>query len=225
MAALDSTMFESHHVSGHFAKRCKQSERQRLKKQRKNRWKQRKNQTLSSSPAQRKTARQQGHLRQARIVKRLPKLSLAVHAASHVILAARTSTGTGADHPHLFPLLEKAAARMPIRIALADAGYDSEPNHLAARQELGVRTLIPATIGRPGKNPLKGYYRRQMRRRLKAGPDKRCYKQRWQVETVNSMIKRNLGSACRARSTVGRKKDMLLRTVTHNIMILAKMQD
>jgi hypothetical protein len=225
MAALDSTMFESHHVSGHFAKRCKQSERQRRKKQRKRRGKQQQSKSPCSRPAQRKTARQQGYLRQARVVKRLPKLSLAVHAASHVILAARTSTGIGADQRHLLPLLEKSTTRMSIRIALADAGYDSESNHLAARRELGVRTLIPATTGRPCSNPRKGYYRRQMRRRLKAGPDKRCYKQRWQVETVNSMIKRNLGSACRARSTIGRKKDMLLRAVTHNIMILAKMKD
>ena len=221
-------MFESHHVSGHFAKRRKHSERQRLKKQRKNRRKQRQSKPPSSAtptPVQRKTARQQGFLRQARIVKRLPKLSLAVPAASHVILAARTSTGIGADQRHLFPLLEKAASRMPLRVALADAGYDSELNHQMARQELGIRTLIPATNGRPARHPRKGYYRRLMRRRLKAGPDKRCYKQRWQVETVNSMIKRNLGSACRARSTIGRKKDMLLRSVTHNIMILAKMQD
>ena len=218
-------MFESHHVSGYFAKRCKQSERERLKKQRKNRRKQRRGKPPPLTPTQRKAARRRGRRLCARIVKRLPKLALAVHAASHVILAARTSTGTGADHPHFFPLLEKATKRMPIHLVLADAGYDSEPNHRVARQELGVRTLIPAKNGRPGRNRLKGYYRRLMQRCLKAGPDKRCYGQRWQVETVNSMLKRNLGSACRARSTIGRKKDMLLRSVTHNIMILAKMQD
>jgi hypothetical protein len=35
------------------------------------------------------------------------------------------------------------------------------------------------------------------------------------------MIKRNLGSACRARTAVGRKKDLLLRALTHNLMIVA----
>jgi len=114
---------------------------------------------------------------------------------------------------------------MSIDMVLADAGYDSEPNHFAARRELGTRTLIPATIGRPGSNPLKGYYRRLMRRRLKAGPDKRRYGQRWQAETVNSMLKRNLGSACKARSPTGRKKDMLLKSITHNIMLLANCED
>jgi transposase len=63
-----------------------------------------------------------------------------------------------------------------------------------------------------------------MRRRLKKGKDKKRYRQRWQIETVNSMIKRNLGSACRARSGRARKKDLLLRVLTHNLMILANYQ-
>jgi len=62
-----------------------------------------------------------------------------------------------------------------------------------------------------------------MRRRFKGGPDKRFYGQRWQAETVNSMVKRNMGSACRARTPAGRKKDMLLRAVTHNVMIVANL--
>ena len=84
---------------------------------------------------------------------------------------------------------------MPIRLVLADTGYDSEPNYCVARHELGVGTRIPAKNGRPGRNGLKGYYRRLMQRRLKAGPDKRCYGQRRQVETVKSMIKGNLGGS------------------------------
>ena len=161
--------------------------------------------------------------RRAQVVKRLPKLSLAVHAASHLILCARASTGGGADHAHFVPLLSQALTRMPLAVVLADAGYDSEANHQMARQVLGVRSLIPATAGRPGANGPTGHYRRLMRRRLKAGPDKKCYGQRWQVETVNSMIKRNLGSACRSRTARGRKKDMLLRAITHNIMIIANL--
>ena len=50
---------------------------------------------------------------------------------------------------------------------------------------------------------------------------RRCgYTQRWQVETVNSMIKRNLGSALRARSARGREMEMILRGITHNLMLL-----
>jgi hypothetical protein len=52
---------------------------------------------------------------------------------------------------------------------------------------------------------------------------RRCgYTQRWQVETVNSMIKRNLGSALRARSNRRREMEMILRGITHNLMLLRR---
>ena len=208
-------MLESHHVSRHFEKRCKQSERQARKKQQQA--------TARQRQVLKKAAKLEANRRRAAVAKRLPKLSLAVHAASHLILAARATTGLGADHAHFPPLLLWAAERMPLDMVLADAGYDSEDNHRLARQELGIRSVIPATGGRPGAEAPTGYYRRLMRRRFKGGPDKQQFGQRWQAETVNSMVKRNLGSACRARTPRGRKKDMLLRAVTHNLMIIANL--
>jgi len=199
-------MLESRHVSRHFEKRQRQTALQARKKQK-----------------TRKQKQYDANRRRAKVNKRLPKLSLAVQASSHLILAARTTTGLGADHGHFVPLMLDASRRMSLEFALADAGYDSEDNHRLARDELGIRSLIPATCGRPGKNGPTGHYRRHMQRRFKRGPDKRYYGQRWQVETVNSMIKRNLGSACRARTATGRKKDMLLRVITHNIMIVANL--
>jgi hypothetical protein len=159
--------------------------------------------------------------RRSRTAKGLPKLSLAVHAASHLILAACATTGLGNDHPYFVPLLRQATSRLRVRLVVADAGYDSESNHQAARQDLKIRSLIPATCGRPGK--LKGYYRRLMQRQLPRRIDRKRYGQRWQAETVNSMVKRNLGSACRSRTAWGRKRDLLIRTVTHNLMIVANL--
>ena len=199
-------MFESRHVSRHFEQRQRQTARQARKKQKTDKQKQ-----------------YDANRRRAAKNKRLPKLSLAVHAASHLILAAKATTGLGADHAHFPWLLLTAAERMHVETVLADAGYDSEDHHRLARDELGIRSLIPATCGRTAANGPTGHYRRLMRRRFKRGPEKRYYGQRWQAETVNSMIKRNLGSACRARTPTGRKKDMLLRAVTHNLMILANL--
>ncbi len=199
-------MLESHHVSRHFEKRQRQTARQRRKK-----------------PKTSKQKQYDANRRRAAVNKRLPKLSLAVQASSHLILAARATTGTGADHRHFVPLMLDAERRMSLEFALADAGYDSEDNHRLARQELKIRSLIPATCGRPGANGPTGHYRRLMRRRFKRGPDQRHYGQRWQAETANSMVKRNLGSACRARTPTGRKKDMLLRVITHNLMIVANL--
>jgi hypothetical protein len=199
-------MLESHHVSRHFERRQRQTARQPRKNSRSRRQKQ-----------------YDANRRRAGINKRLPKLSLAVQASSHLILAAKATTGVGADHAHFPLLLLNAAERMRLETVLADAGYDSEDNHQLARDVLRIRSLIPATCGRPGANGPTGHYRRLMWRRFKKGPDKRFYGQRWQAETVNSMVKRNLGSACRARTPTGRKKDMLLRAVTHNLMIVANL--
>jgi hypothetical protein len=46
-----------------------------------------------------------------------------------------------------------------ITTALADAGYDSEANHRYAREQRGVRSIIPAEIGRPSSKPPTGRYR------------------------------------------------------------------
>ena len=162
--------------------------------------------------------------RRGRVVRRLPKLSLAVDAASHLILAAIASTGAGGDQPFLDGLLFHAWRRTGgrVRCVVADAGYDSEDNHRIARQDMGVRSIIPPKAGRPTDKLPTEPMRRNMYRRFKRRADARTYGQRWQSETTNSMIKRNLGSAMRARTAVRRRHELLLRVLTHNIMLLAE---
>src|ERR1019366_7734039 len=101
-------------------------------------------------------------------------------------------------------------------------GYDSEANHLYARDEHGVRSVIPAKIGRPTDKPPTGKWRRLMRSLLRTKRKRRRsgYTQRWQVETVVSMVKRNLGCELSARSYWARAREMMLRVLTHNISIL-----
>jgi len=48
----------------------------------------------------------------------------------------------------------------------------------------------------------------------------KVYGQRWQIETVFSMIKRNFGSALRARNIESQAREMLLLVLTHNIAII-----
>ena len=105
-------------------------------------------------------------------------------------------------------------------MVVADAGFDSEANHALAWDAMGVAAVIPPLIGRPSEKPPLGLWRGVMRERFAAGSDAAAYGQRWQVETVNSMIKRNLGSACRARTARRRSYELLLRCLTHNIMVL-----
>ena len=159
--------------------------------------------------------------RRSRTLKRPPELSVAVACSCHLTLAARATTGAGADHPSFAPLVDAAWARAEVAVVVADAGFDAEAHHERARDRMGVASLIPAAIGRPTDKAPTGPHRRAMRERLAAGTDdRRTYGQRWQVETVNSMVKRNLGSACRARTARRRSHELLLRCVTHNIMVL-----
>jgi len=49
---------------------------------------------------------------------------------------------------------------------------------------------------------------------------KLTYGQRWQVETVNSMIKRRLGSVLRASQYQSQCREIILKALTHNVMIV-----
>ena len=55
--------------------------------------------------------------------------------------------------------------------------------------------------------------------------NKETYGQRWQVETVFSMIKRNFGSALRARHYWSQCREMMLLVLTHNIAIIQLMKE
>ena len=157
-------------------------------------------------------------------MKRLPKLSLSCDSGTHLILSAIASTGGGGDQPFFKGLLFHAWRRSDARCVVADAGYDSEENHRLAHLDMGVRSIIPPRSGRPTSKPppIDQPLRRLMHRRFARRWDRAVYGQRWQVETVNSMIKRNLGSALRARTPIHRRHELLLRVLTHNIMLLAE---
>jgi hypothetical protein len=134
------------------------------------------------------------------------------------VLAVVPERGPGSDGKHFERALTEARARVKIETLAADAGYDGEQRHRFARETHGVRTLIPPLIGRPTDKPPSGYWRRQMKARLHLTR----YSQRWQVETVNSMLKRLLGSALRARKYWTQCREIFLRAIALNIMILRR---
>ena len=86
------------------------------------------------------------------------------------------------------------------------------------REELNITTIIPPKAGRPTKKLPQGKYRKEM----KLNFDKQTYGQRWQSETVMSMLKRNLSEELRAKSYWSQCREMLLKVFTHNCMILIR---
>jgi hypothetical protein len=147
---------------------------------------------------------------------RYPKLSLVCDTSCHFILAIGVGRGPRPDVDELVPLLTGALRSMLLECLTADAGYDSEANHRFARQQCGIRTLIPAKHGRPTDKPASGHYRRLMQTRF----DQSRYHKRAQVETVMSMIKRRQGAHVHGRTYHSQCRDLRLMALTHNVMIL-----
>jgi len=152
---------------------------------------------------------------------RYPKLSAICDTDSHLILGVVIDRGPKPDPVEARQTLHEALKHQRFSCLLGDAGYESEGFHCLCRDTFGIRSIIPTTDrGRPradGKvSPVKGRYRKLMKQEF----PKKTYGQRWQIETVFSMLKRNMGAALRARNYHSQTREIRLRILTHNMAIL-----
>jgi hypothetical protein len=190
-AAVDSSGFDAHHASRYFIWRACAKKTEKAEKE----------------PKKRISYKHYG------------KLMLIICCATHAILAAVASAGPTPDIDQLEGVVEELPRSIAIRHMVGDAGFDSASNHRLLRDYHGMRSTIPPEHGRPPKDP-NALPADKYRRLMKVRFNKKAYRKRPQVETVFSMLKRNLGSALRGRSYWSRCRDMLLRVVTHNIMLI-----
>jgi transposase len=119
-----------------------------------------------------------------------------------------------------------ACGRCPVDTLPGDAAVDAEHNNDLARQQPGVRsTAFPLNRRNTGRKWPRTKDRRQMVRRIRRKPGRskhrRVYGRRWQIESGFSRDQRLMGSALRARKWVDQKKEILMRVLTHNLMLLA----
>ena len=146
-----------------------------------------------------------------------PKMTVICDTGTHLIASCIVTRGPAYD----FPLFEKALCHITGEVSfariLADAGYDSEANHQLGREVFGMDTIIALNLRGSSKTP-SATYRKEMKDNFK----KEIYNHRWQVESVFSRNKRLLGSALRNRSESARERECLLRTLTHNLMIIRR---
>jgi transposase len=162
--------------------------------------------------------------RSGRKLRRFPKFWAVVHAASHVCLALACGGGPGPDDPRFAPIVRDARRRMDdFKVLTADCGFDGEP-HQQMLDALGILGMIPPERGRPrtrsGANKRGGFFRNFWHhcwRRVK-----HLYGQRWQVETFFSMLKRLLDSFLRATKRWSRHREMCLKVITLNLMLVAR---
>jgi DDE family transposase len=149
---------------------------------------------------------------------RFAKLEAAIDCRTHLLVAVLASRGPHPDVNRFRPLLQATLANVEPERVLADAGYDSEPNHSFAREGCGVRSFMPAMHGRPSSKPPTGYHRRRMKQRLNRHYG--GYGQRWQIETGFSMVKRRISTVVHARSYWSQCRELLLIALTYNLMLL-----
>jgi hypothetical protein len=147
-----------------------------------------------------------------------PKLTAVLHTHSHLIVGAVTGIGPSQDSPDFTPVMRQAASILSFGTVLADAGYDAEHNHRLCREELGItRSLIALNRRNTGRRSPKTPYRRALRQRF----PRALYHQRWHIESGFSQHKRRLGSALTARGHQAQRRELILRVLTHNLMLLA----
>ena len=149
---------------------------------------------------------------------RWPKLSCVVDCGSHFIVSAKVTLGPRSDKCEAPSIPRRARRRTSFGRVLPDAGYDSEAMHELIREELGAESVIPPKSGPRTRKWPRTRWRREMRRRF----PRRIYGQRWQVESAISRNKRRLGSELRATSWMGQKREVRMRVLTHDLMILRR---
>jgi hypothetical protein len=146
------------------------------------------------------------------------KLGIVVDVADHFVHAMHVGRGPRPDVDELIDLVGQVQHLDGVHTLLADAGYDSAANHAYLRDQLNITSVIPARAGRPTTRAPVDAYRRLMHEQF----PRHLYHQRAQVETVMSMIKRNLGHHTPGRADASRFADVRLKVLTHNLMILRR---
>ena len=134
-----------------------------------------------------------------------------VDVSRHLLLAQTAHAGPFNDCARLRPLADQAHQVAPFKVVLADAEFDSERNHQHVRQTLGAQTVIPAKRGKP-EWKIKG-----IRALMRKDFPKKLYRQRVQIESVFSAVKRKLSGRAPGRSLLTQRLQALLLGLTFNL--------
>jgi hypothetical protein len=146
-----------------------------------------------------------------------PKLTTVRDTGSHLIAGAVVTRGPSQDSPQFRPAVRQAAGLLAPDCLLGDAGYDAEHNHRLCREALGIReTVIALDRRNMGRRWPLTPYRREMKRCF----PRALYRQRWPAESIFSRLKRRRGAALTTRGARAQRREILLRVLTHNLMIV-----
>jgi transposase len=191
IAAVDSTGFSCSNASRHYVKRLKEMSG---------------NNDMRYSLAN---------------VRDYSKMSLMIDTSSLMIMSADVCPSNMPDVKRLTYLVDDAKETgFSVSYVVADKGYDSENAHRYIRENLRCETMIPIRRkSEPAKTGAKrtrteGFHRGLMKFNFNA----EIYRKRSLVETVNSMIKRNMSDTVYGKNERTRCIEIVCRCVAHNVM-------
>lgn len=146
--------------------------------------------------------------------KKYPKFSISTIPHTMLIASGFVTQGPSTDMPYFERLLNHTLKIFHPNVIIADAGYDKEQNHIVAGEK-DIETIIPCRAYRKGRLP-----KAPNRLNMHVNFPKKRYGIRWHVETVMSMLKRNLGDRLFGRTFRTQSCEIILKMITHNVSIV-----
>jgi transposase len=162
-----------------------------------------------------KRSKKKGRPKKRRAIKRHIKMTFIVETRKQIILAVQIRRGPENDNKDFKPGYKKVGRIRGKRLKMvtADKGYDSEENHRFIREDMHADTIIPPRKNRSEDFKTRGKYRREMRK----GYSKKKYNMRNINETVNSVVKRKMGSHIKARTCKYQNREVYFKVFAYNL--------
>lgn len=146
------------------------------------------------------------------------KLSACIDTQTQLVTAVKLRKSKTADTKDFIGLVQKTAKVKPIKIVVADKGYDAEYNHKYVNETIRAECIIPPREKTNKKHRTKGTYRKKLRH----GYSKRKYHQRSKIESVFFVIKRLFGATLRNNLWHTQKIELLCKIIAYNTHRLTK---
>ena len=156
----------------------------------------------------------QYYTERAKLRRRWVKLSVGADMIKQVICAIKIRRAPARhDNVDFKPLVERAAAILPLSVVVADKGYDSEDNHVLVRERHRAYSIIPPRYQDVPVWRTHGRYRKKMKR----GYPKLLYNQRNKDETIMSVIKRLFGEYLTSVLVRTQNRELAFRGIAYNM--------
>jgi len=152
------------------------------------------------------------YTKRIKLRRKFVKMSAISDMKKQLVCAVKIRHRQRHDSVDFMPLLHKANDICHIHTVVADKGYDSEKNHVAA-SNLGITSIIPPRYEYVPVYKTRGYHRKMLKRQ---GYDSATYHQRNKTETIFSVIKRMFGENVTSRKISTQNRELMYRVIAYN---------